>query len=325
MISRRHVLGGLASTTLAPSLFAQPATAFPSRPISWVVPYPTGGFGDSMSRLLVQKMSESLKQTVLVENRPGGAAQIAANHVKLQPADGHTLFYADIGPLAMYPSLYSKLSFDPLKDFAPLTRLFSSPLVVVVAPDSPFKTFADLLRAAGGAQGLNFGSYGIGSQPHIWTEQLRARTATRMTHVPYQGAGPALQDLMGGRLDFMADVIASSLTFIRDGKLRALATVGAERRLAALPDVPGLGELGHAPIDVAGWNGVMVRAGTPPDVVDKLHASVVAALQSPESLGRYAPLGLQAAPLAPAAFGDFIRSETTRWGSAIRQLGVKVE
>lgn len=325
MISRRHVLGGLVSTAFTPSLFAQTTPEFPSRPLSWVVPYPTGGFGDSMSRLLVQKMSESLKQTVLVENRPGGAAQIAANHVKLQPADGHTLFYADIGPLAMYPSLYSKLSFYPLKDFAPLTRLFSSPLVVVVAPGSPFKTLADLLRAGGGAAGLSYGSYGIGSQPHIWTEQLRARTSTRMTHVPYQGAGPALQDLMGGRLDFMADVIASSLPLIRDGKLRALATVGAERRLSALPDVPGLGELGHAPIDVAGWNGVMVRPGTPPAVIDRLHASVVAALQSPESLGRYTPLGLQAAPLAPAAFGEFIRSETTRWGNAIRELGVKVE
>jgi tripartite-type tricarboxylate transporter receptor subunit TctC len=325
MTSRSQFLGGLASTTLAPSLFAQATTTFPSRPLSWVVPYPTGGFGDSMSRLLVQKMSESLEQTVLVESRPGGAARIAANHVKLQPADGHTLPHADIGPLAMYPSLYSKLSFDPLKDFAPLTRLFSSPLVVAVAPDSPFKTFADLLRAGGSAAGLTYGSYGIVSQPHVWTEQLRVRTSSRMTHVPYQGVGPALQDLMGGRLNFMADVIASSLPFIRDGKLRALATVGAGRRPAALPNVPRFGELGHTPIDVAGWNGVMVRAGTPPAVVDKLHTNVVAALQSPESLGRYAPLGLQAAPLAPAAFGDFIRSQTTRWKAAIRELGVKVE
>lgn len=323
MSTRRQWLGAAASAAVVPWAWAQ--APYPARPLSWVVPYPAGGFGDAMSRLLVQKLGERMQQAVVVENKPGGAAQLAAQYVKQQPADGHTLLYADIGPLAMYPALYAKLSFSPLKDFAPLTRLFRSPLVVVVPAGSPFQTLADLLRAAAAGDGLNYGSYGQGSQPHVWTEQLRIKTRSRMTHVPYQGAAPALQDLMAGRLDFMCDVVASSLPLVREGKLRALVSVGSEQRLQVLPQVPTLTEAGHADLDIPGWNGVMVRAGTPASVVDVLHKVVVTALESPEVLGRYRPLGLEPAPLTPAAFGEFIQSESQRWGLAIRQAGVKVE
>lgn len=146
MSTRRQWLGAAASTAMTPWAWAQ--APFPTRPLSWVVPYPAGGFGDAMSRLLVQKLGERIQQAVVVENKPGGAAQLAAQYVKQQPADGHTLLYADIGPLAMYPALYAKLSFSPLKDFALLTRLFKSPLVVVVPSGSPFQSLVDLLRAA---------------------------------------------------------------------------------------------------------------------------------------------------------------------------------
>lgn len=325
--SRRQLLAASAAGLAVPSLWspARAQSAFPARPLTWVVPYPTGGFGDAMSRLLTQKMAERLKQAVIVENRPGGAAQIAANAVKQQPADGHTLLYGDIGPFAMYPSLYARLSFEPLKDFMPLTRLFKSPTLVVVPAASPLRSFADLQRAAARDPGLQYGSYGIGSQPHVWCEMLRLRSGLRISHVPYQGAGPALQDLIGGRLDFMVDVIASSLPLVRDGKLRALALIGAERRSPALPELPTMTELGLAALDIPGWNGVMLRAGTPPAAAEALHAATVAALQSPEVLQRYTPLGLEPAPLAPAEFGDFIRSETGRWGVAIREAGIKVE
>ena len=151
MSTRRQWLGAAASAAVAPWAWAQ--APYPARPLSWVVPYPAGGFGDAMSRLLVQKLGERMQQAVVVENKPGGAAQLAAQYVKQQPADGHTLLYADIGPLAMYPALYAKLSFSPLKDFAPLTRLFKSPLVVVVPAGSPFQTLADLLRAAAAGDG----------------------------------------------------------------------------------------------------------------------------------------------------------------------------
>src|SRR3989344_2725109 len=276
MSTRRQWLGAAASVALTPWAWAQ--APYPARPLSWVVPYPAGGFGDAMSRLLVQKLGERMQQAVVVENKPGGAAQLAAQYVKQQPADGRTLLYADIGPLAMYPALYANLSFSPLKDFAPLTRLFKSPLVVVVPAGSPFQTLADLLRAAAAGDGLNYGSYGQGSQPHVWAEQLRA-----------------------------------------------LVSVGSEQRLQVLLQVPTLTEAGHADLDIPGWNGVMVRAGTPAPVVEMLHKAVVAALESPEVLGRYRPLGLEPAPLAPAAFGEFIQGESQRWGLAIRQAGIKVE
>lgn len=323
-MQRRSLL--TAAFGVAASSLARAQSRFPSQPLTWVVPYPTGGFGDAMSRVLTARVAERLKQTVIVENRPGGAAQVAANAVLQRPADGHTLLYGDIGPLAMYPALYSKLSFDPLRDFAPVTRLFSTPTVLVVPASSSIRSVAELLRAAQRDPGLNYGSFGIGSQPHVWTEQLRRRTGSRMTHVPYQGAGPALQDLIGGRLDFMVDVIASSLPLVRDGKLRALALIGSGgQRAALLPEVPTATELGHDVLDVAGWNGVMVRAGTPSAAVEALHGAIVDALQSADVLQRYQPLGLQAAPMAPAAFGDFIRSESARWGAAIRETGIKVE
>lgn len=325
MTTRRQWLGWGAAAAAAAAHPAWAQTAFPAKPVSWVVPYPAGGFGDAMSRVMAQKLGQQLQQSVIVENKPGGAAQIAAQYVKQQPADGHTLLYADIGPLAMYPALYPRLSFSPLKDFAPLTRLFKSPLVLVVPPGSRFQSLADLLRAASSGEGLNYGSYGQGSQPHIWTEQLRLKTHTRMTHVPYQGAAPALQDLMAGRLDFMCDVVASSLPMVREGKLGALVSIGSEQRLQVLPQVPTLTEAGHADLDTPGWNGVMVRASTPAPVVEVLHKAVVAALQSSEMLARYVPLGLEPAPLQPAAFGDFIRSETQRWGTAIRNAGIQLE
>jgi tripartite-type tricarboxylate transporter receptor subunit TctC len=289
-----------------------------------VVPYPSGGFGDSMSRLLTQKMTERLKQTVIVDNRPGAAAQIAATFVKQQPADGHTLFYGDIGLFAMNSALYTKLSYDTLKDFAPLTRLFNTPLLLVVPAASPLNSFADLVRVASADPALNYGSYGIGSNPHIWTEMLKKRINGRLNHIPYKGAAPALQDLLGGRLDFMCDVTPSSLPLVREGKLKALALIGSDRRLSALPSLPTITELGHPPLNASGWNGVMVKAGTPPAVVATLHAAVVAALQSPDVVQRYSELGLAVAAQSPAQFGEFITAETSRWGAAIREAGVTI-
>jgi tripartite-type tricarboxylate transporter receptor subunit TctC len=325
MHSRRSLLSATAALALAQAARAQSAPAFPARPLTWVVPYPAGGFGDALSRLLAQKLGEGLGQTVIVENKPGAGGQIGAAYVKQLPADGHTLLYGDLGPFAMNAGLYPKLNYDTLKDFAPLTRLLNAPLLVVVPVNSPIQNWADLLRAAATQRGLNYGSYGIGSQPHIWGEMLKRQTKGNFTHVAYKGAAPAVQDLIGGQIDMMLDVVANSIPMVRERKLKAVALVGARRRLAQLPDVPTLTELGMPELDVPGWTGVVVRRGTPQPVVDRLHAAVVQAVQSPEVAQRYSDLGLTVAPSSQAEFAELIRSETARWGQVIREAHVTLD
>ncbi|RZL91940.1 MAG: tripartite tricarboxylate transporter substrate binding protein [Variovorax sp.] len=301
------------------------AAAFPTRPITWLVPYPAGGFGDALSRMLAQKLSASLKQPVVVDNRPGAGGQIGANHVKQQPADGYTLFYGDLGPFSMNAGLYPKLSYDTLKDFMPLTRLLVSPTLVIVPANSRLKTWQDFLEAARSGQGLNYGSYGMGSQPHIWMEMLRRDIKGKLTHVPYKGGAPAIQDLMAGHVDLMLDVTPSSIPLVRENKARPLAVVGSERRLPQLPQVSTIGELGLPSLNVAGWTGVVVKAGTPEPIANLLHDELVKAVQAPDVVQRYTELGLQVAPSSRAEFAELIRAETARWGQVIREVGVQLD
>lgn len=328
MITRRSLIVSSAALPLASvtSLaWAQSASDFPKRPLTWVVPYPAGGFGDAVSRVLTQHISTSLKQPVIVENKPGAGGQIAAAFVKQQPADGYTLFYADIGPLSMNAALYPKLNYDVLKDFAPLTRLLTSALVLVVPMNSPIKSLDDLLKASKTSKGLMYGSYGMGSQPHIWVEMLKRETKGNFQHVAYKGAAPAVQDLMGGHIDVMLDVAANSLPYVREGKLRALAVVGSEKRLDGLPDVATISELGYPTLNAPGWTGVVLRRGTPPDILERLHTAVVQAVQSEEMKKRFEQFAVVPAPQSPADFARFIQSETNRWGVAIRSAGVVLE
>ncbi|MDM0033551.1 tripartite tricarboxylate transporter substrate binding protein [Variovorax sp. J22P271] len=329
-LTRRRLLRGAAALPLLPVLplastaFAQAAPAYPTRPITWVVPYPAGGFGDALSRMLAQKLSASLKQPVVVDNRPGAGGQIGVNFAKQQPADGYTLLYGDLGPFSMNAGLYPKLSYDTLRDFTPLTRLLVSPTIVIVPASSRLQTWQDLLQAARD-KGLNYGSYGMGSQPHIWMEMLAGETKGRLTHVAYKGGAPAVQDLLAGHIDLMLDVTPSSIPLVREGKVRALAVVGSERRLAQLPQVPTIAELGLPALNVPGWTGVMVKAGTPEPIANLLHDELVKAVQSPDVVQRYTELGLVIAPSSRAEFGDLIRAETARWGKVIHDVGVKLE
>ncbi|MDM0107599.1 tripartite tricarboxylate transporter substrate binding protein [Variovorax sp. J22R24] len=301
------------------------AAAFPARPFTWVVPYPAGGFGDALSRMLAQKLSASLRQPVVVDNRPGAGGQIGANHVKQQPADGYTLFYGDLGPFSMNAGLYPKLSYDTLRDFMPLTRLLVSPTLVIVPANGRLKTWQDVLEAARSAQGLNYGSYGMGSQPHIWMEMLKREVKGNMTHVAYKGGAPAVQDLMAGHIDLLLDVTPSSIPLVRENKARALAVVGSERRLPQLPQVPTIGELGLPSLDVPGWTGVVVKAGTPEPIANLLHDELVKAVQSPDVVQRYTELGLLVAPSSRPEFAELIRTETARWGKVIREVGVQLD
>lgn len=291
----------------------------------WVVPYPAGGFGDALSRQLAQKLSAELNQPVVVENKPGAGGQIAAAYVKQQPADGHTLFYGDLGPFSMNAGLYPKLNYDTLKDFAPLTRLLVSPTLLIVPANSRLGSFQDVLAAAKTEKGLNYGSYGMGSQPHIWVEMLKQQTKGNLTHVAYKGGAPAVQDLMAGHIDMMLDVAPSSIPLVREGKVKALVVVGSSRRLPQVPQVPTITELGMPQLDIPGWTGVVTRRGTPEPILNRLHDAVVKAVQSPDVVQRYTDLGLEIAPSSRDEFERLIQSETTRWGDVIRAAGVKLE
>ncbi|WP_249729043.1 tripartite tricarboxylate transporter substrate binding protein [Acidovorax sp. CCYZU-2555] len=325
LLTRRGVLRAAAALPLAHAALAQAAPAFPSRPITWVVPYPAGGFGDALSRMLAQKLSASLKQPVVVDNRPGAGGQIGVAYAKQQPADGYTLLYGDLGPFSMNAGLYPKLGYNTLKDFLPLTRLLVSPTVLIAPVNSRLQTWKDVLQAAQSDKGLNYGSYGVGSQPHIWMEMLNRSVKGRMTHVAYKGGAPAVQDLIAGHIDLLLDVAPSSIPLVREGKVRALAVVGSDRRLAQLPQVPTITELGMAELDVPGWTGVAVRAGTPEPVANLLHDELVKALQSPDVVQRYTELGLVIAPSSRAQFADLIQAETKRWGEVIRSVGVQLD
>ncbi len=327
--TRRTLLRGAAALAAVPLLASNAARAqdgFPSRPVTWVVPYPAGGFGDALSRMLAQKMAASLGQPVVIDNRPGAGGQIGANYVKQQPADGHTLFYGDLGPFSMNAGLYPKLSYDTLKDFMPLTRLLISPTLLLVPAASPYQRFADFVRAAqAGGKGLNYGSYGMGSQPHIWMEMLRGQVKGNLTHVAYKGGAPAVQDLMAGHIDAMLDVAPSAIPLVRENKARALAVVGSDKRLAQLPSVPTIAELGLPALNIPGWTGMVVRSGTPEPVANRLHDELVKAVQSPDVVQRYTDLGLVVAPSSRTEFAELIRTETARWGQVIHQVGVKLE
>ncbi|PZQ77497.1 MAG: ABC transporter substrate-binding protein [Variovorax paradoxus] len=327
--TRRALLRGAAALAAVPLLASNAARAqdgFPSRPVTWVVPYPAGGFGDALSRMLAQKMAASLGQPVVIDNRPGAGGQIGANYVKQQPADGHTLFYGDLGPFSMNAGLYPKLSYDTLKDFMPLTRLLVSPTLLLVPAASPYQSFADFVRAAqAGGKGLNYGSYGMGSQPHIWMEMLRGQVKGNLTHVAYKGGAPAVQDLMAGHIDAMLDVAPSAIPLVRENKARALAVVGSDKRLAQLPSVPTIAELGLPALNIPGWTGMVVRSGTPEPIANRLHDELVKAVQSPDVVQRYTDLGLVVAPSSRTEFAELIRTETARWGQVIHQVGVKLE
>ncbi|MEF7614008.1 tripartite tricarboxylate transporter substrate binding protein [Aquincola sp. MAHUQ-54] len=319
-IHRAAALVASAAFTL-PALAQQP---FPARPVTLVVPFPAGGITDQIARALGQKLQEQLGQTVVVDNRPGGGGQIAAQAVKQAPADGHTLFIAATEMVAINPGLYRKFSYDPLKDFDPVTTLFSSPLVLVLPKASPVGTVGELVAAGKAKQGLNFASQGIGSIGHLLGEQFRAKTGAPMNHVAYKGSAPALQDVMGAQVDMMFDPVITTSPLITSGKLKAIG-IAATKRAPALPDVKTLAELGVPGVDASVWFGLLAKAGTPAPVVARLNEEVLKALKGPDLGKRFGDQGLEPMPMTPAQFGAFMKDETTRWSALVKSSGATVE
>ncbi len=294
-----------------------------SRPITIIIPFTPGASADTLQRMVGRKVTENTGQILVVESRPGGGGAIGASAVKQAPPDGHTLFQANAGSHAANVSLYSTLPYDPVKDFRPITLMWTFPQLLTVPLDSPAKSVSELVALAKSKPGgLSFASQGSGSGGHLLGEMLKVRTGANMVHIPYRGAGPAALDLATGRVDFFFVSYSSVLSFLQAGKVRVLA-VTSPKRLPVLPDVPTMREAGFAGIELDAWFGLVAPAGTPDAVIGKLNTAFVQAVRDPEIVKQVRDQGAEAVATTPAEFAAFIAAETERFGKIVKAVGAK--
>ncbi len=318
---RRTLLAAGAAACVLPQL----ALAQVNRPIEWVVGYPAGGGSDVVARTVADAMGKTLGESILINNKPGAATNIAAGYVANSRDFGHILFTADFATLAANPWLFAKLPYNPEKDFVPVGMLARFPLLLVVAPNVPVKNYKEFVAwAKAQPNGVSFASAGIGSPHHLAGELLRERTGLKMQHVAYRGAAPAVQDLLGGQVPFGMIDTASVQQYLAQGKLRAIGVASPER-LKTLPDVPTLAEQGLKGFVAYAWQGLVVPAGTPPETVAKFSKALEAALDSTEVKARFQTLSLEALPGTPKEMADYTRAERARWGTVIKNAGVKLD
>lgn len=296
---------------------------YPNRPLRLIVTVPPGGAADFIARLVGGKVSESLGQPVLVENRGGAGGTIAADAVAKAAPDGYTLLQNSITTHGVGPHLYLKLPYDPVKDFTPVSGLALLPLIMAVNADLPAKSVSELLAFAK-SNSLNFASSGNGGAPHMAAELFKSVTGAPLTHVPYKGSGPAVADLVGGRVQIMFDAAPSLIAHIRSGRLRVLAAASAERN-RLLPEVPTFGELGYPKVAVSLWYGLLAPASTPKAVIGRLNAEVTKALASPDVREKLQAQGAEPMPGTPEAFGAFMQDEMAKWAPVVKQAGVKLD
>jgi tripartite-type tricarboxylate transporter receptor subunit TctC len=309
----------------APSILSAQTDTFPSRPITVVVPFPPGGSSDVVTRLVAQRMGENLKMNVLIDNRGGGGGVPAAISAKQFTPDGYTLFLANNGLFAIMPALSTDFRFDPIKDFQPITPLFSFPSVLVVPASSPARTAKDLVELAKSKpSGLNYASQGVGSGGHILGEMFRLRSGAPFVHVPYRGAGPAVQDLAAGNVDLLFSSYVSAIGQVQAGKLRVLGWTAAKRS-AALPDVPTMAEAGFPGVELEIWQGVVGPLGMPPALVKRLNEEFIKAATAPDMVEKVAAQAVEMYTTTPDGFRELIASDVERLGKVIREANIKAQ
>jgi tripartite-type tricarboxylate transporter receptor subunit TctC len=300
------------------------AEGWPTRMLRIVVPFPAGGSGDVQVRIVADELAKVLGQPVIVENKPGASGGLAAVEVAHAPPDGYTLMVGSVGTHAINVSLYSKLQYDPVKDFAPLTLVTVFPQLIVPGINFKGDTLADLIASLKAHAGkASYGSSGIGSPTHLAGELFRTETGADIVHVPYRGQGPAANDLLGGQLQLMFPSVPDTLAFLVSGKLRALAIMG-DRRLKLLPNVPTTVELRWPKLISSFWAGLYATAGTPQPVLDRLNRELVQIVTSPGFAGRVEPLGFEARATTRDEFAQFNADEIKRWGQIVRGLGIQL-
>jgi tripartite-type tricarboxylate transporter receptor subunit TctC len=298
------------------------AQAFPDRPIHWVSPWPPGGSNDIFSRALAQKLTESMGQPVIVENRPGAAGTVGSAYAAKQPGDGYTIVLGSSPTHAIAPSMYLQLPYDPLKDFAAVTLIAVVPNVLVVHPSLPARSVKELIAYAKANPGkLNFASAGNGSTQHLSGELFKSLADVDMVHVPYKGTAPALNDLLAGRVQLAFDNMTTLLPYIESGRLRALGVTPAKRSLA-LPDVPTIAEAGVPGYEASVWFGTFVGAGTPKAVVARLHEQTMKALAAPDIRKAMAGFGAEVYGLGPDDFQAYLRQDIAKWARVVNAANV---
>ncbi len=314
-------LAALAGAAPGPGL----AQGYPSRPIRLVVPFPPGGSLDVVARAIGQKLTAAWGQPVVIDNRPGAGGNIGADLVAKSAPDGYTILEGALSTHAVNVSLYSKLPFDPVRDFAPITLVATTPNVLVVNSAFPVNSVPELIAYAKAHPGaLSFGSGSNGSAGHLAGELFKAEAGVDMVHVPYKGAAPALQALLAGDTQLMFDNLANSMPQLKAGKLKALAVTTAKRSALA-PDLPTLAESGLPGFDIYTWWGLLAPAGTRPEIIAKWNAEVTRILGAPEMRAFFAQEGAEPAPTTPDAFAALIRSETTKYARIVKASGAKVD
>ena len=301
------------------------AAAYPDRPVRLVVPFPAGGGADFMARALAQKLSAQLGQPVVLDHRAGAGGTIAAEVVAGAAPDGYTLLFGTVGTHAINVSLYAKLRYDPVKDFAPVSLTHLAPRVLVVHPSVPAQTVPELIALARAKPGeLTFGSAGSGGTNHLSGELFKSMAGIDLLHVPYKGSAPASVDLLGGRITLVFDSIVAWGDHIKTGKVRALG-VTSLRRSAALPDVPTIAESGLAGFDVANWLGVLAPAGTPKDAIARLNAEIRIAMADAEMQRQLVAVGIDPTYSTPEALAELIRADIPKWAKVVRASGARAD
>jgi len=324
---RRRALGTLLTVgcaALAPSAFAQNASAYPSKPIRLIVPFPPGAGTDTVARFIAQKLGEALKATIVVENKTGAGGAIGATEVAKAEPDGHTLLFV-AGPFTTVAAASKNPMYDPVRQFAPVASIAVSPLVFVVNREVPAKTMRDFIALAKKEPGkLNYGSAGPGSINHLALELMNARAGIVVVHVPYKGIAPATQDLLSGQIQAMTGTVSATQPYIADGRIRALAVTGA-KRAALLPDVPSWQEQGVPDANVINYWGIAAPAGTPPPVIAKLNAEVNQVLAQPDVKERLAREGAEIVAGPPELLGSIVRTDLEGWKKLIVEAKLSLE
>ncbi len=318
----RQVFAALA---LAAFAAAAPAQDYPAKPIRLIVPFPPGGGTDIAGRTVANKLSETLRWTFVIENKPGAGGNLGVERAVKSPPDGYTLVIGQTSNLAINPALYAKLPYDPLKDLSPVALIVSAPVVLVVAANSPYKSLGDLVAAARRDPGaVTFASPGNGTVSHLAGELLQRASGVKFTHVPYKGAAQAMTDLLGGQVQSFMSSVPSALAQIRGGRLRAIAVTSA-KRAAEMPEVPAIAESGYAGFDATTWYGLLAPAGTPAAVIKRLNAELNRVLEMPDVRQRLAAEGGEVLGGSPEGFASLIKADHAKWGRIVKESGAKVD